>query len=94
MSRDVKQYWQELRAIQAGLPEFVWLASAGQDAASFVTEAAAVSAARLLLAKSHRIATEAEIDAHLGREQETLRVERIEQQRREGVATVVVKRKK
>jgi hypothetical protein len=25
--RDSKQYWQEIRAIQAELPEFVWLVS-------------------------------------------------------------------
>jgi hypothetical protein len=94
MSRDVKQYWQELRAIQATLPEYVWLTGTNEVQSVIVSEASALSAARLLLAKSHRIATEAEVSAHLGNEQEYLRLDRIEQQRREGIATVVVKRKK
>ena len=94
MSRDVRQYWQELRSIEAGLPEYVWLAEVKSVNASFTTEVTRLNAARLLLAKSHRVATQEEVDAHLGREQDTLRLDRIEQQRREGIATVVVTRKK
>ena len=70
---DLKKYWQEVRAIEATLAESVWLAShsdprRGQAAGSIV-EVVAHTAARLLHGKSHRLATEAEIQQHLEREQ-------------------------
>jgi hypothetical protein len=74
---DLKKYWQDIRAIQQSLPAVVWLMSLenrakGQVAGS-MAEVAAAAAAKLLHAKSHRLATEEEIQAHLTRQREAQR---------------------
>jgi hypothetical protein len=86
--RDVRQYWREIRALAASLPEFVWLAGADGQAA-FVTQVPAETAARLLHAKSHRLATPEEVEAHLACEAERERQARAEERRRKG--TVLMK---
>ena len=91
MSRDIRQYWRDLRAIEASLPESVWLVSEHDAAAVVVTEVAARVAARLLRAKSHRRATEAEVEAHRAREREANRAAREERMRRQGTSLVVVR---
>ena len=83
--RDVRRYWQEVRAIQARLSKFVWLVS---DDASPVHVPAA-QAALLLHAKSHRIAEDAEIAAHLAAEAALDFEARREQLRRKGIAVVM-----
>src|SRR5689334_21033053 len=65
---DLKKYWQEIRALEESLGGDRWLMSLenrarGQVAGSMV-EAAAGVAAKLLLGKSHRLATNEEIEAH------------------------------
>jgi hypothetical protein len=85
---NVRRYWQEVRSIQGTLPEFVWLAGA-VDGGS-VVQVSAAKAAQLLHAKSHRLAEQAEIDAHLANEQSVNRAIRLEGLRREGVAIVPV----
>jgi hypothetical protein len=84
MKRNIQQYWQEIRELEAGLPEFVWVISRG-----VVTQVPANAAARLLHAKTHRVATDAELHGHLRREEECSRRARREGLRREGKAIVV-----
>jgi len=87
MSRDIRQYWQELRVLEASLPEFVWLVTI---AGAVVTEAPARVAARLLLrGKSHRKATDEEVAGHHAREQAANRAAREGRLRRQGTSLVV-----
>lgn len=87
---DVRQYWKEVRAAEAKLPAFVWLAKAGPDEAAFAVEVPAATAAQLLYAKTHRLATKAEVDAHQAREAEFYRAAQAEQRRRSGTVVVEV----
>ena len=64
--------------------------SPGEAAAGFVTQTPAAAAARLLYAKSHRIATDAEVEAHRAREQRMESAARQERLRRQGTSQVVV----
>src|SRR5580700_10618667 len=75
---DLKKYWQEIRAIEKSLPADVWLVSLqnlakGQVAGSIVEVAAAV-AAKLLHAKSQRLASEEEIQTHKAEQAEAQRL--------------------
>lgn len=83
--RDIRRYWQEVRTLQATLPEFVWLVDVEGSAP---VEVSAAHAAQLLLAKSHRVASEEELSIQRAKEivagKERQRAER----RREGVAVV------
>ena len=94
---DLKKYWQEIRAIERSLPAEVWLVSLqnlakGQVAGSMV-EAAAVVAAKLLYAKSQRLATEDEIEAHKAEQAETKRQVFEQQMRSQGIAVIPVARR-
>lgn len=84
---DVRRYWQEIRAIEKTLAEFVWLAGAENS----LVEASAAQAAHLLHAKSHRLATEEEIATR--REGEAAAKDRVRHEclRRQGIAIVAVK---
>jgi hypothetical protein len=90
--RDVRQYWKQVSDSAAALPEFVWLAKAGGDPALFAVQAPAAIAARLLVAKTHRLAEPGEIDAQLAREAAFERSARAEQRRRKGTAVVAVRK--
>lgn len=85
--RNLRQYWQEIRAIQASLPEFLWIA----DELGRLVEVTAEIAAKLLHAKSHRVATEEEIAAHLGKSAAEQRDTAAEARRRRGVEVVPLK---
>lgn len=87
----IQDYWREVRALEDRLPEFVWLVSKTADTAGFVTQAPASVAARLLHGKSHRIATEEEVQAHLEHEQAAVKAAKQERMRRSGAAVVVVR---
>jgi hypothetical protein len=90
MSRDIRTFWREVRAIEGTLPEFVWLVSLAANSAEFVTEAPAAIAARLLKTKSHRLATNEEVEAHHAREAEAVKLAKQERMRRSGAAIVVI----
>jgi hypothetical protein len=90
MSRDIRQYWRDVRELEQNLPAYVWLANAKDAVASVVTEAPAAIAARLLRKGSHRRATEEEIAAHQARERDAKRAAREEAMRRKGTSLVVV----
>jgi hypothetical protein len=83
--RDLQRYWQEIRAIENGLPQFVWVI-----AEDCLIEVARALAARLLHAKSHRLATEEEIKARQAREAQAKKLADAEQRRREGVEVVEI----
>ena len=83
--RDLQQYWQEIRAIENGLPQFVWVI-----AEDCLIEVARAVAARLLHAKSHRLATDDEVKARNAREAEESKKAEREKKRREGIEVVEV----
>jgi hypothetical protein len=83
--RNLQRYWQEIHAIEQGLPPFVWVI-----AEDCLIEVARAVAARLLHAKSHRLATEEEIEARKRREAARAKKAEAERRRREGVEVVEV----
>lgn len=90
MRGHIGQYWKDLRSLEATLPEFVWLVGTAAGAPPFVTQAASSIAAKLLHAKSHRVATEEEIAAHKANDEVTIQQAKQERMRRSGAAVVVV----
>lgn len=83
--RDIRRYWKEVRALEASLPEFVWLVDVdGSDP----VEVSGGRAAQLLLAKSHRMASEEELGARREKEAAAEKIRQLEERRREGVAIV------
>ena len=92
--RDLRQYWQEVRALERSLPEFVWLMSLDDATRGMVggrmAELGAAQAAQLLHAKSYRMATEGEIAEHLAKEDEARRKSFHDVLRRKGIAVVAV----
>ncbi len=89
MSRDIRQYWKEVRALEAQLPEFLWVV-AQEAIVEFLTQVTAGDGAKLLHAKSHRLATDQEIVAHHLREAVANKAAQRELRRRSGAAVVVV----
>jgi hypothetical protein len=92
--RDLRVYWQEVRALERSLPEFVWLMSM-EDATRGMTggsmaQLGAAAAAQRLHAKSHRMATDDEISAHLVKEDQARRQSLHDGLRRRGIAVVAV----
>ena len=92
---DLKKYWQEIRAIEQSLAADVWLMSLenrarGQVAGS-MAEVAAGAAAKLLYAKSHRLATAAEVTAHRDGQAQAQRQGFQKKLRDEGIAIIPVK---
>lgn len=83
--RDIRRYWKEVRALQASLPEFVWLVDVEGSAPVEVT---AERAAQLLLAKSHRLASEEELSVQ--REKEIVAGKQLQRDRRRKEGVVVV----
>ncbi len=91
---DLKKYWQEIRAIEKSLPAEVWLVSLqnlakGQVGGAMV-EAAAVVAAKLLYAKSQRLATDEEIQAHKALQSDIQRQVFDQRMREQGIAVIPV----
>jgi len=92
--RDLRQYWQEVRALERSLPEFIWLMSVDDKKSGMVggrmAEVGAAQAAKLLHAKSYRMATNDEIAAHLAKEDQARRQSFHDGLRRKGIAVVAV----
>jgi len=84
---DLKKYWQDLRAIEQRLPEYVWLTGRGG-----MVQVGAAVAAKLLYAKSHRLATEEETQEHLALQQDIRRQQFQQRLRDRGIAVVPVER--
>jgi len=83
--RDIRRYWREVRALEASLPEFVWLVDVE---GSVPVEVGAGRAAQLLLEKSHRAASEDELSVQREREAVARKERQRSERRREGVAVV------
>ena len=92
--RDLRKYWQEIRAIEKSLPEFVWLMSLDNSPrgpqGGCIAQVAAAAAARLLHAKSHRLAADEEIQAHQTAQDGAKRLAFHEGLRKRGIAVVAV----
>ncbi|HVO97379.1 MAG TPA: hypothetical protein VMT15_04900 [Bryobacteraceae bacterium] len=95
--KDLRAYWQEIRALEKSLPQFVWLMSLENPKRGMVggrmAEVGAAQAAPLLHAGSHRRATDEEIDAHLAKENEARRQSYYEGLKRRGIAVVAISEK-
>ena len=83
--RDIRRYWREVRALEASLPEFVWLVDVEGSAP---VEVGAGRAAQLLLAKSHRVASEDELSVQREKEIVARKERQRDARRREGVTVV------
>ena len=91
--RDLRKYWQEVRAIERDLPDYVWMVGAGgagPDRTLRLVEVLAEQAAKMLHGGSHRLATEEEVDAHKAAEDSLRQNAFREDLRRRGIATVTV----
>ena len=86
--RDIRRYWSEVRTMEASLPEFVWLVDVE---GSVPVEVPAGRAAQLLLAKSHREASEDELGVQREKEVAAAKALKRDMLRREGVAVVTTK---
>jgi hypothetical protein len=86
--RNLKKYWQEVRALERELPEFVWLTSAGSI--GDLVEVKAEQAAKLLHTGSHRRATDEEIAVYRGKIDAQRRQMFMDELRRKGVEVVPV----
>jgi hypothetical protein len=68
MSQQLKMYWQQVRDVEARLPQDVFLTSIEDRftgrAGGVVCEVDRASAARCVVDGSHRVATEEEIEAY------------------------------
>ena len=92
--RDLRQYWQEVRALERSLPEFVWLMSLEDPKRGMVggrmAEVGAEAAAQRLHSGSHRMATAEEIAGHLEKENQARKQVFHDGLRRRGIAVVEV----
>jgi hypothetical protein len=84
--RDLRQYWEAIRALEASLPPFVWVIANG-----CLSEVSAYIAAKLLHAKSHRLASEEEVDSHKARLSAANRDAERANLRRRGIEIVPIK---
>jgi hypothetical protein len=84
--RDLRKYWHDVRVMARVLPEFVWVA--GEDGR--LVEVSAEVAAKLLIAKSHRLATEEEIRARGEAETARNREMALEGRRKRGIEVIPV----
>ena len=95
---DLKKYWAEIRALERSLPEFLWLISMSDAlrgrVGGAIVEVLAAQAALMLYAKTHRVATDEEIEEHREREEAKRRAAEEEKLRRQGIAVVAVRPKK
>lgn len=94
---DLKKYWQEIRAIEKVLPPEVWVVSlqnlAKGQVGGVIVEVAAAVAAKLLHAKSQRLATDEEIETHKTQQDEIKRQIFDQRMRGQGIAVIPVVRR-
>ena len=83
--RDIRRYWKEVRDLEASLPEFVSLVDVE---GSVPVEVSARLAAQLLLAKSHRLASDEELSVQRAKEVVAGKALKRDALRREGVVVV------
>ena len=83
--RDIRRYWKDVRDLEESLPEFVWLVDVEGSAP---VEASARLGAQLLLAKSHRVASEEELGVQRAKEIVAGKALKRDTLRREGIVVV------
>ncbi len=83
--RDIRPYWKEVRDLAANLPEFVSLVDVE---GSVPVEVSARLAAQLLLAKSHRVASDEELRAQREKGVAASKALKRDTLRRQGVVVV------
>jgi len=92
--RDLRKYWQEVREIETSLPEFVWLMSMDNrplgQRGGCIAQVAAATGARLLYARSHRLATDEEIEAYQTAQDEVKHLAFYEGLRKRGIAVIAL----
>jgi hypothetical protein len=90
--RDLRKYWQEVRAIERDLPDFVWMVGVapGREKTLRLVEVLAGQAAKMLHGGSHRLATEEEVDAHKAADDSVRQQALRDDLRRKGIAMVAV----
>ena len=84
--RNVRKYWEEVRALEQGLPQFVRLTPA--KGSGELVEVSGAQGAKLLHGGTHRRANEEEIAAHQGKIEAQRRQMFLDDLRRKGVAVV------
>jgi hypothetical protein len=92
MSGGIQQYWKDVRALEVNLPDFVWLVATAAGLPPFVTQVTKGVAAKLLHAKSHRMAADDEVEAQYTLDAATLKLAKKERMRRSGATVVVVEK--
>ena len=85
---DLRKYWAEVAKLECGLADYVWLTPRAGGAS--LAEVAAPVAAKLLHAKSHRLATDEEVAAHRADQDAARRRAFNEDLRRKGIAVIPV----
>jgi hypothetical protein len=83
--RDIRRYWNEVRDLAASLPEFVSLVDVQ---GSVPVEVGARLGAQLLLAKTHRMASEEELSVQRAKEVAAGKELKRDALRREGIVVV------
>ena len=83
---NLRKYWQTLREIENTLPQYVWLYSQ----VGGLVEANAAVAARMIHAKSHRLATPEEIQHYRDQQRELLKRQFEQRLRDKGIAVIPV----
>ena len=91
---DLKKYWREARALEQSLPEYVWMVSVADvlrgRVGDAIVEVGAALAAQLLMARSHRLATEEEVRAEKERQEGAKKSSEAEELRKKGRVVVEV----
>lgn len=80
---NLRKYWQALREIEKSLPDYVYLYSQGG-----LVEVGAAVAAKLIQAKTHRLATPEEIQQHRDQQQELQKRQFEQRLRDKGIAVI------
>ncbi len=91
---DLRRYWQEIRKIESTLQEPTWLVSLDDTVppsqSRHVVEVSAPVAARFLHAKSHRLATQEEVQAQRDKEAVAKRIAIYDSLRKRGITVVAL----
>ncbi len=91
---DIQAWWRQVREIERGLPETVFIVSQSdpmrEQVGGRVVETSREDAAKLILHGSFRAATPDEIEAHQANERTERKRAQAAEQQRSGIATVTV----
>ena len=93
---ELKKYWAEIRTLEQGLDEYVWLVSAHNPSRGHVggsiAQASRPLAAKLLHAGSHRAAKDEEVEKHLAGQEAARKKAFTDRLHHHGIALVPVEK--